>query len=482
MRLNKGALLAGVLLAPALAFAQDGTTQQASLKDVLERLQRLEKENQALRARLDAVAPDTEKRIQALETAQQQADKALNTERLSEHEPELVTRLKAVEFQTLAMQKQARQIEALDGVSVSASLASVLQAAPAAAVAEGQRQSRLNYRGDVSIGAPAGSLGDIEGRLFAHVRLGQGQGLALRDSHAGGSNATAFQTQAGASDSFAVLAQAWYQLNIPLPRDHGQAKPREQIELTVGKMDPFLFFDQNAIADDETTRFLNKVFVHNPLLDAGGDIGGDAYGFTPGVRVAYTRKPDRTSSWSASLGLFAAGEAASFGGGLSKPLLLAQLDTSRRLWDGLPGNYRVYAWRNAQASDHDGTGAVHAGWGTSVDQRLSDSYTGFLRYGQQAKGSPRVDRALTLGMEVDGRQWGRGADGLGLALGWLHSSAAYRAAQGTGAQEQVWELYYRYQFNDKVQITPDLQWIRHPLALAGSPAIRVFGVRAKVGL
>ena len=42
MKLNKGALLAGVLLAPALAFAQDSTTQQALLKEVLERLQRLD--------------------------------------------------------------------------------------------------------------------------------------------------------------------------------------------------------------------------------------------------------------------------------------------------------------------------------------------------------------------------------------------------------------------------------------------------------
>ncbi len=472
MRRTLHPLLGAALLGPVLACAQAALPLPPELRHLLQRMERLERENQQLRERLDALAPATDPRLQALEDARQQTDKALATERLSEQEPELVTGLKPVE----------RQIEALEGVSVAASLTGVLQRAPARSRDGSSAQSRLNYRGDVSVGVPAGRLNDIEGRLFVHVRLGQGEGLTLRDSLAGGTNAIAFQTQAGASDAFASLAQAWYQLTVPLPREHGQAQDREQLEITVGKMDPFLFFDQNAIADDETARFQNKVFVHNPLLDAGGDIGGDAYGFAPGLRLAYGASPDRATGWNASLGVFAAGEAAGFGRGLGRPLLLAQLDTSRRLWGGLPGNYRVYAWRNGQASDHEGRPAAHGGWGASLDQRLGNDWTGFLRYGHQLKGSPRVDRALTLGLELDGRRWGRSADGLGLAVAWLHAAQSWRQAQTSGAQEQVCELFYRYQLNDKVQITPDLQWIRRPLAQAGSPSIRVWGVRARVGL
>ena len=37
------------------------------------------------------------------------------------------------------------------------------------------------------------------------------------------------------------------------------------------------------MAGDEGAQFLNNVFVHNPLLDSGGDIAADAYGFAPGV-------------------------------------------------------------------------------------------------------------------------------------------------------------------------------------------------------
>ena len=46
-----------------------------------------------------------------LEKQNKDMEKALDTQRLSEKEPELVTRLKAVEFQTLSMQKQARTID-----------------------------------------------------------------------------------------------------------------------------------------------------------------------------------------------------------------------------------------------------------------------------------------------------------------------------------------------------------------------------------
>ena len=52
-------------------------------------------------------------RVDSLEKNNRELEKSLATERLSEKEPEIVTRLKAVEFQTLSMQKQARQIESL---------------------------------------------------------------------------------------------------------------------------------------------------------------------------------------------------------------------------------------------------------------------------------------------------------------------------------------------------------------------------------
>src|SRR4029079_14975643 len=117
----------------------------------------------------------------------------------------------------------------------------------------------------------------------------------------------------------------------------------DRVEITGGKMDPFAFFDQNAAADDETMRFMNNAFVHNPLLDSGGDIGVDAYGFTPGVRIAYVNEMDKPDTWGASLGVFGSGPGAHFTGSLGDPFIIAHLETTRRFFAGQAGTYRVYA-------------------------------------------------------------------------------------------------------------------------------------------
>lgn len=493
LMLHAGAQAAG----PA---SSAGTVQPADLAKLIRRIERLEQENRELRARLDAggapaaptaatsmpAAPSTEQRLKTLEDAKAKADHALASERLSENEPELVTRLKAVEFQVLERQKQARQIEALEGVSVGAGLTTVVQNVNAAGAADGRRQTRANYRGDVSVGLPGGEMGDIEGNLFAHFRLGQGSGVALRPTYTSTANTTAFETAAGPDDSFAILAQAWYQLSIPLPRDGVKAHSKQRIEINIGKIDPFVFFDQNAIADDESVRFLNNAFVHNPLLDSGGDVGADTYGFAPGVRAAYINNAVPGQGWGASLGVFGSGPGANFSGSLGKPFVIAQLETSRRFFGGLAGNYRVYAWRNGQASDHDGAIARHSGVGLSIDQRIDDDWTLFTRYGHQLSGHPRFDRALTLGAETDGSRWGRGADAVGIAAGLLRTSGAYRDATAgapgaAGGSERIAELYYRYHLNSRVQLTPDLQWIQRPAGEGDARAVRVFGLRAKVG-
>ena len=85
-----------------------------------------------------------------------------------------------------------------------------------------------------------------------------------------------------------------------------------------------MFFDQNSIADDETRHFVNNVFVHNPLLDSGGDAGVDRYGFSPGAIAAYEDASDKAMAWGASLGVFGAGNGANFSASSGKPFVIAQ--------------------------------------------------------------------------------------------------------------------------------------------------------------
>jgi hypothetical protein len=435
-------------------------------------------------------------RVEALEQQNKVLEQSLTSERLSEKEPEIATRLKAVEFQTLSMQKQARQIEALEGITVGASLTGVMQRVGAGGTASGAEESGANYRGDISITLPGGEMGNADGKIFAHVRFGQGTGIGLRPTYTSSTNTTAFEVASTpADDSFAILAQAWYQLKIPLMDDGNKANAREHLHLTAGKIDPFVFFDQNAAADDESAKFMNNVFVHNPLLDSGGDTRADAYGFAPGVIAQYVNERQKGSEWGLSLGVFGSGPGANFTGSLAGPFIIAQAETAAR-FDYLPGHYRAYLWRNGRGAGYDNVELKHTGVGISADQKVTDDLTLFGRYGHQLSGKVRFDRALTLGAELAGSSWARAADGFGVAFGTLRTSADFRndsltldadtdgtpdfGYQAAGAERQM-EIYYRFKLNSKVELTPDLQWIRQPGGNAGAPTVKVLGLRAKVG-
>jgi hypothetical protein len=507
---NAGAGLAAALVLVAAGGDVRAAGPEAALKTAIdrltERLEQLERRNRELEQRLSdltkgatppvavppaAAAPALEERVKALEDIQAQTESALASERISENEPELVTRLKAVESHSLSMQKQARQIEALEGITVEASLTGMAQRVDRKGSASGRAESRLNYRGDLSVTLPGGSLGEAEGSIFAHLRFGQGNGIGLRPTYTSTPNTTAFEV-GGVNDSdssFAILAQAWYQLAVPLPLGGITAHSKQRLELTAGKIDPFVFFDQNAAADDETEHFANNAFVHNPLLDSGGDVGADAYGFSPGLRMAYMNEADKSLAWGASLGIFGSGPATNFSGSPGKPFVIGQLEASTRLFDGLPGTYRLYAWRNGRAEDFDGMEAAHSGWGVSIDQRVDDWVTLFGRFGDRTSGRSRFDRALTVGTEIGGSYWRRAADAIGFAIGWLRTSDDFRNATADGSlagyaasgSERIAELYYRYRLNSHVEITPDLQWIQRPGGDGSAPTTTIVGLRARVG-
>lgn len=461
-------------------------------------------DTQALMAELKRLSA----RIEALEMQNREMEKSLATERLSEKEPEVVTRLKAVEFQTLSMQKQARQIEALEGVTVGASITSVVQKVVGnGGAASGERDSRANYRGDISVTLPGGEMGNTEGKIFTHFRFGQGTGVGLRPTYTSGPNTTAFQVAGNTNnptppdDSFAILAQAWYQLKMPLMDGGLKANAREHLHLTFGKIDPFVFFDQNAAADDESSKFMNNAFVHNPLLDSGRNIGADAYGFAPGAIFQYVNEKQKGSEWVLSLGVFgtsgvnATANGANFNGSLAAPLVIAQAETAAR-FDYLPGNYRAYIWNNGRGAGYDGRESAHSGVGFSADQKVDDYATLFGRYGHQLKGQMRFDRALTLGGELGGSLWGRGSDALGVAFGTLRTSGSFHNdsltvdanSDGTAdfgytaaGWEKQQEYYYRFRVNGRFELSPSLQLISNAGGNSAVPTIKIVGLRAKIG-
>lgn len=498
------AVMGGMMLAGALPASASGPSQAELLKALhrlSERLEKLESRNAELERKVQTppAAPDAglAQRIKSLEENNARMESALDSDHLSDKDPEFVARLKDIEIRALSMQKQARMIESLEGITAGASLTMVAQRASKPAIAAGTPGSALNYRGDVSVTLPGGSIGNADGKIFAHFRLGQGSGLDLNNSLASTPNSTAFQL-ANRDDSTALLAQAWYQMDMPLPPGGYKPNSREHLEVNFGKIDPFVFFDQNSAADDESAKFINNVFVHNPLLDSGGGAGVDAYGFTPGMRIAYHNETGKPEWWRVSLGMFGAGSGAGYDRTFSSPFVIGQLEFGRKSFGGLDGTYRLYAWRNGQSSayqnEFDTAAERHSGWGMSVDQRIGDAVTLLGRYGQSLSGKARFDRALTLGAEFGGAYWDKSADAVGVAIGWLRTSKDFRNnsavldADSDGApdfgytasgSEQLAEIYYRFSLNKNLDLTPDFQLIRQPGGDKAAPAAKIIGLRAK---
>jgi high affinity Mn2+ porin len=443
-------LAASLTASPAFSaeIAQPAAADVAQLLQAMqERLTRLEARNAELERRL--------------------AEPAKLPEQIS-------ARLDEVENEVLALSKKPDPLEKFDGISVGASLTMVAQHAKGGAA----DSSELTARADVEVELPGGSIGNAEGKIFAHFRAGDGDGVA--NTAFATSNATAF-----GNNPSPVLMQAWYQLDIPVGAAGGDLG---QVEVTVGKIDPFGFFDGNNIADDESEGFMNLAFVHNPLLDAGGDIGVGAHGASPGLRVAYVSDINGGNHVTASLGLFGAGSGADYADTFRKPMTIAQLEYAGKTWKGLEGAYRLYAWNNARAMDQvngldvNGDPTIeekHRGWGISVDQRVGGNTTLFARYGHSSDGTLMFDKAYTLGAQVAGSAWGREKDRIGLAYGALKTSSEYDDAGNGSGGEKIYELFYAWQANDSLQITPNWQHIDNP-AGAGGGDVTVWGMRAKL--
>ncbi|KVW93306.1 carbohydrate porin [Thiobacillus denitrificans] len=493
-------LLAAAVVTAFPALAADDADTHRQLQRLMERVEQLEKRNaeleQALQPPATGANSQIEARLKALEERNTRLNSALSTEDVSEKGPELAARLKAVEYQALDIQKQAKVIDSIEGFSAGANFTTVAQRASGI----DNSGTQLNYRADITVTTPTIKTGDIESKLFGHFRVGQGKGLGDKFTSFVGPNATSFQlgSVVEPESSAMMLAQAWYQADIPLPFGGFQPHSRQTLTVNFGKMDPFAFFDQNTAANDETRQFLASPFVHNALLDnpLAANIGADGFGFSPGMRLSYFNWGAKPETYRLSLGVFGAGRSANFSDSFKSPFVILQAETSRRFFAGLEGNYRLYFWRNGQAPTFvtDET-ASHNGIGFSFDQRLGDGITLFGRLGMGDGERLPFDRTASFGAEFSGSYWDRGADAVGLAIGSNRTGKDFRAQSATldadadgipdygfaaTGWEQALEAYYRFRVHERFELTPDFQYIRNPAGNPGARAVTIFGVRANL--
>ncbi|MDD5292183.1 MAG: carbohydrate porin, partial [Candidatus Omnitrophica bacterium] len=182
-----------------------------------------------------------------------------------------------------------------------------------------------SYSADITIGK---EFEESNSRAFLHLEAGKGSGI--EDDLALYSNVNRDTDD----DENAHLTELWYEQDL----SGGDAV------VTVGKLDPTGYFDNNEAANDETSQFLGRIFCGSPTIEFPDNTAGVrmAYSVTEWMELGYGIF-DANSDWE-KLGdnLFNVGQVT------FKPNLF-----------NLPGNYRIIGWHNnanhIQWSDADKT-------------------------------------------------------------------------------------------------------------------------------
>ncbi|MDD5116830.1 MAG: carbohydrate porin [Candidatus Omnitrophica bacterium] len=420
-----------------------------------------------------------EKRVLALEEKLSTHEKCINEQKLCMLEQEKKIseyESKLSDFDAQLHRQTGSPISIAEGLEIGAGATMVIQGAnntnnASSDASRKKGRTDASYSTDITL---AKEFKDINGKAFLHLENGQGKGL--EDDLTLYSN-----VNRDADDDVNVrVTEIWYE----------QGLFKDKAVVTFGKLDPTAYFDNNEVANDETTQFLGRIFRNSPALEFPDNSAGIRFAYIPKEWIEFGYGVfDGKSSWE-KIGdnLFNIGQI-----------------TFKPAFFNLPGNYRFYGWNSnvyhTKWLDTDKTKEPAYGFGLSFDQKLNNITTAFLRYGWQNPGvyNPEItatgglnfslEHSWSAGLQVEGKPWGREKDMLAFAVGQVFPSSDYRKAGASldparrAKAEGHIETYYRIHLNDHLSISPDLQYIWNPFGrdVAGDTAgIFVGGMRAQV--
>ncbi len=355
----------------------------------------------------------------------------------------------------------------VDSLRIGAGITAVAQGMDNATAGEdtGSTRTDASLRADLTLEK---KFAEARSTAFIHLEAGKGEGLIDELALFSGTNAAT-------ADEEMTVTEAWYEQELP----GGKAF------LTFGELKPFLYFDLNMIADDETVEFVSDMFTNNAAIEFPGNTAGIRLGLVPWEWLEL------------DCGVFDAdGDFEEIGGDLFNAL---QANVKPGFL-GLEGNYRFIAWRNAadhiRWSDPGRTGKATYGFAVSFDQRLTPELAFFFRYGWQ---DPRVynpsltapgdlvfslERSWSAGFQLKGAAWHRAKDRLGMALGQVIPSADYASSVPSlrAATEGHFEAYYNWKVNESLSVTPDYQYIWNPFGRDAGDAspVSVYSLRTQI--
>jgi high affinity Mn2+ porin len=370
--------------------------------------------------------------------------------------------------------------------------------------------------------------------LYAGVRLWQGaelwvnpeidQGFGLAETHgvAGFPSAEAYKV--GANYPYARVQRYFVRQTIDLggetqkvDADINQfagSQTANRLVLTVGKFAVVDMFDTNKYANNPKSDFLNW-----SVVNAGSfDYAADAWAYTYGAAAEWYQ-----GRWTLRGGIFdlsatPTGGNSPSGYGLDPTFnqfqLVGEIEERHELW-GQPGKLKITGFVNRGdagsfqaainlAAITGGPADINAvrtytsrpGVSLNLEQQVSENWGLFARAGW-ADGNIEpwdftdIDRTVSGGVSISGKQWSRPDDTIGIAgvvngISGVH--AAFLNAGGLGilagdgqlpnpGPEQIIEAYYSYALSSSTRLTFDYQFIVNPAYNTDRGPVSVIGAR-----
>lgn len=386
------------------------------------------------------------------------------------------------------------------------------------------------YQGQNSLNPDSNSAATNDLTLFAGVRISagselwinpeidQGFGLSNTLGVAGFPSGEAYKV--GANAPYLRLPRLFYRQSVNLRGEQqtiasaanqlGRPRSADNIILTIGKFSVTDVFDTNTYAHDPRSDFLNW-----SIVDSGAfDYAADAWGFTKGVSVEWTR-----SGWTLRGGFFdlsTVPNSTILDPTFSQHEWVAELEERHRLGkhpgkvkllgfvnQGKMGSYADAMQLAQQTNSTPDTGLVrrgssNPGMAINLEQEVSSSLGTFARASmnngsKEAFEFTEINRSVCAGLSLRGERWGRHDDTFGFAAvtnGLSRDARNYFAAGGMGiligdgqlphyGSEKIIETYYLYSVHalDHLSFSLDYQYVINPAYNQDRGPVSIFGVR-----
>jgi high affinity Mn2+ porin len=378
---------------------------------------------------------------------------------------------------------------------------------------QGYPAFRSPYQGPNSLPGNGQGRETLDATLYAGVRLWQGaqlwispeidQGFGLADTHgvAGFTSGEAYKI--GSTYPYARLQRAFIRQTFDLGGNSEKVgaditqfagtQTANRLVLTLGRFSVVDIFDTNKYANNPKNDFLNWALINTATFD----YAADGWGYTYGAAAEWYQ-----GVWSVRAGVFDLSivpNSTDLDPSFGQFQWVGEIERRYAIW-GRPGKLAVTGFlsRGRMGSFEDAIALAQitggpadiaavrqyqsrGGVSFNLEQEITADLGAFVRAGW-ANGDIEpyeftdVDRTAAAGLSLNGKQWGRPDDTVGLAgvvngISGVHQ--AFFNAGGLGiligdgmlphpGPEGILETYYSYALTAAVHLTADYQFVANP--------------------